>query len=284
MDRGSAAEKASTMMSVEGGVGDLPNPVQLLIALHRRRKFVMSMQSRMDRGTEAYLAALAGLTRTTPERERKAIWKQVTTVRAIVEKAEKTSGASAVRPGHLPAWADPLIIISNKIARQPWDRIRRDCERELEAAVKRLPVWSWVSTVRGLGPLGAGCLIAEAGDLGAYPSKSHLWKRFGLAVIDGSRQRKQTASDAAALHGYSPRRRSQVYVVAESLFRAQWRKQEGQERGSPAGPYGEAYARRRAATAGRDGWTLAHQHADGLRYMSKKLVSHMRAAWIAAVV
>lgn len=48
--------------------------------------------------------------------------------------------------------------------------------------------------------------------------------------------------------------------------------------GRAAGPYGEVYAKRRAATADR-GWTPAHSHADGRRIMTKAIIRDLWRVW-----
>ena len=310
LDQGMYAEKAGYDTSSTEGEQSPSNPTASLVFLHRRRRFVLKQQMRIDRACEAFLAQMAGYTPDMPEKQRTALWKQVSAVRKAVERgsghifgAEKAIQLppSPRKPsrkgsgeGHLscaekvvawapspPSWANPAIILASAQSRAVWDEMRKDCEKQICAIVRKLPVWSaFAVNVRGLGELGVGLIIGEAGGLESYPSKGHLWKRMGLAVIDGERQQKKSGAEMAALHGYNPSRRSTMFVLADSLFRAQWRKQEGAETGSPAGPYGEAYAHRRACTAAREGWSAAHQHADALRYMSKKLLAHLRAAAI----
>jgi hypothetical protein len=122
---------------------------------------------------------------------------------------------------------------------------------------------------------------AEAGD-------------FHIIKYDADLFLKKPGAEAALLHGYNPSRRATNYVLADSLFRAQWagaRDAEGKACSAsknpvavPAhaiGPYGDAYAHRRAVTADREGWTAEHQKNDAIRYAWKKLLCHFRAAWIA---
>ena len=289
-DQAFFAEKASDEMSQD---------VQIIIALHRRRRFILKAQSQINRSTESYLARAAGFSPDMPEKERTALWKQVPMVRKAVEKADGRchfdEKSIALTPSALPHWADVSIILAAAKSREVWDTMRAHTEKQMETAVKKLPIWAWAESVRGLGPGSVAAIIGEAGDLGSYPSKSHLWKRFGLAVIDGERQRKHLNAEKAILHGYNPSRRSVIYVIAESMSKAQMAgdrdedgnrpKQSGKPVAVPAhptGPYGEAYYHRKAITAVREGWTPAHQHADALRYMSKKLLCHMRAAWRSA--
>jgi len=151
-----------------------------------------------------------------------------------------------------------------------------------------------------------------------FPSVAKLWKRLGLAVMAGERQQRKTDPEMALLHGYYPKRRSQSWVVADVLFRHQWTSEAvvyrqdlasdptamahiqqhgivlaklkvdalrdlGEKFGivsaaRPAGPYGEVYAKRRAATADR-GWLPGHQLADAKRIMLKALVRDVWRVW-----
>lgn len=106
------------------------------------------------------------------------------------------------------------------------DGIRTDregVERTLKKMVKPLPIYPWAKEVYGFGELSLAALIGEAmsdtaDDIGAYRTVSGLWKRFGLAVIAGERQRKCADADKALVHAYSPRRRSVMWNVGNGLI------------------------------------------------------------------
>src|SRR5262249_18571796 len=51
-----------------------------------------------------------------------------------------------------------------------------------------------------------------------YRSHRGLWKRMGLAVIAGERQRKQLSKVAADVHNYPPARRSVMWNVGQALI------------------------------------------------------------------
>jgi hypothetical protein len=61
-------------------------------------------------------------------------------------------------------------------------------------------------------------LVGEAGDIGQWRTVSGLWKRMGVAVIDGQRQRMVADAEAAIVHGYSPSRRSVLWNVGGSII------------------------------------------------------------------
>lgn len=148
-------------------------------------------------------------------------------------------------------------------------------ERQIADLAKQLPVWAaWLAEVRGMSPLGLGLLIGETGDLWHYGGPAKLWKRLGVAVIDGQRQRKTTDKVLAERMGYNPRRRAVMFNVAEALI-----KQNRQPDGTP-GRYRQCYLDRKALerTKGPDVLPIiAHRRAS--RYMSKWFVKHLWDAW-----
>lgn len=83
---------------------------------------------------------------------------------------------------------------------------------------KRLPIADYVNSVKGLGWPSVATIIGEAGDLSKYPSVAGVWKRLGLAVINGQRQRRVSDPDLALLHAYSPERRSIVWNAGNNLI------------------------------------------------------------------
>ena len=254
-------------------------PTQQLQELQSRRRFCIKSQSRNDRSCEAFIARYLGYRPDLPEPERKAIWKEAAAMRRMVEKGGEgrhelvdqwTSALSACSP----------IILNSAVARAAWDKLRHDTERKMRDLAKTLPAWSWVKDVPGFGALGLGIIMGETGDLANYATKEKVWKRLGLAVIDGERQQRKRDKDAAAAHGYSPSRRAEVWTVADSLFKHQWR---GEKNSVPAyaiAPYGEVYARRKAHTA----WsntivTPKHRDNDARRIMTKAVVEDLWRVW-----
>lgn len=183
-------------------------------------------------------------------------------------------GASEAQSIAVPPVAAPIITMSF-YARSHADQLRRVTERQMEELAETLPVARWRKKITGFGALGLAVIIAEAGnDLRRFPTVSKLWKRLGLAVIDGERQRRKTDPELALLHGYVPRRRAEMWTLADSMFRHQWRGGEAQ------GPYGEAYAKRRERTlVTHPEWTKPHQRDDAKRVMFKALIADLWGAW-----
>jgi hypothetical protein len=147
------------------------------------------------------------------------------------------------------------------------DRHASGLEKQLCKMVRPLPIWTeWAKDVRGLGELSIAGLIGEAAGLpGQYRSVSAVWKRFGLAVIDGERQRRVADAQQALLHGYAPARRAFAYVLSTQLMRSQ----------RAEDPYRLIYDRRKAYELDRE-IPKARAHNRALRYMVKEL---LKASW-----
>lgn len=308
-----AAEQA-----IVGPPASLDTTIAEIIALASQRRLAIKSQSRCDRSCEAYLARAAGYRpklapdgtklldekgKPVRDKEGKKLWAEVKSVRLLVERRvsgkpdrgegrQKVAEQAGTTTPPLPVWADTDIIIASMQSRQVWDNLRAAAEKHMEERARQLPVWPWVDQVRGAGALGLAILVGEAGNLGSYRDKSALWKRLGLAVIGGIRQQK--ISGAAALeHGYSPTRRAECWVLADSLGRAQRRADRDEDGNDPKksgksvavpghalGPYGEHYSRRRAhLIVARPDITPAHQHAEATRYAFKAFIRDLRAAW-----
>lgn len=131
---------------------------------------------------------------------------------------------------------------------------------------KQLPVWPWWKSVNGLGALGLAQIVGESGDLSNYANPGKLWKRLGLAVIDGKSQRR--VSGAAALeHGYSPRRRSVMYCIGDSAIKKQ-------------SPYRDLYLERKEYEKAKvPDLTPMHHHRRAQRYMEKRILKHLWQRW-----
>ena len=99
-------------------------------------------------------------------------------------------------------------------ARAILDGRRKIHEKRLCKMGESLPkAVEFMGCVRGLGSLSIAQILAEAGDPAKYDNPGKLWKRMGLAVIDGKSQRRTKDKEGAVEQGYNPRRRSLMWVV-----------------------------------------------------------------------
>ena len=260
---------------------DITAAISELIALQRQRKFCIVSQSRCDRSVESFIATQLGYNKDADAKERKAVFAKASAFRKEVEKGGgQSSSESPVVDALSPAI--PLILLSAS-AREAWDKQRNQVEKRMRKLAQTLPGWGYASSVKGLGDKSYAILIGECGDWSNYATKERVWKRLGLAVIEGERQGRRSNAEEAAKHGYSPKRRSEAWNIADSLFKHQWRGAKDDAPAGPIGRYGEIYAARKAHTETREGWTPAHRDNDARRIMTKALIEDLWKAWRADV-
>src|SRR5260370_31776640 len=266
---------------------DLGQIIARIKFLHRDRCFAMNVRKILNLKVGSRLRIQLGWQRDKPEAERKRI------------------AAQAKRLMNEPDSEDNAVI-GTRAAREPFEAMEAGAKKAMAALAKQLPVWDvFGKGVRGFGEVSLAVIVAEAGDLSNYASKAKLWKRMGLApgqnrVPPGlSREdRKQ----AWIKNKYSPPRRSRMWNVGETLFKAQVRiikDADGKDMGEriAIGKYGEVYLRRKLHTQqthpewwhDKDGnekidkktgrQISDHGHNDAQRYMEKRLLYDLWRAW-----
>lgn len=193
---------------------------------------------------------------------------------AMAERIKK--GGDEGGDKHARAAIDIIARSINDVAKE-----RERIDADIGRLAKTLPIAPWVDTVKGFSHTQAGLILAETGNLSDYATVSRVWKRMGLAVIDGGAQRRVTG-DAAMQHGYVPRRRSLMYVIEDTILRQSITgEKEDQPRASKS-PLGDVYMRERAKREARiaEGeklWNGAHYQAR--RIMGKELLRQMWVEW-----
>lgn len=128
----------------------------------------------------------------------------------------------------------------------------------------------WVKDTRGLAEPSVLLMIGSIGNPSDYANPARIWKRMGLAVINGERQRKCADKEKALAHGYNPRRRALMYVVGENLIRAR----------NPS--YGDLYRTRKEYELKRE-LTKIHAHRRAMRVMVKQLLKDLWSKWYESV-
>lgn len=314
----SVAGPASIAEKARMGTPATEGDISLIKAYYTDYMFAMGTRQKLDNGFRAYLLRQHKFDREAPEPEKKAIKAKV---ESIMKNPEGT-GFEAFAAGV-------------KEARKPFDLIELRLVKSMKALAMKLPVWeSFGKAVKGFGEKSLAVIVGEAGDLSNYPKKpggcgkSALWKRLGLAVLDGVRQgglAKGSSAQAWIAHGYNRKRRAQIWVIGDTMLKAQIRQLLSPEQVAGIAPlqeeldaldksaktrigvlkkqiekikkdgdtgerialgkYGEKYLRRKAYEFARDPEiTKAHAHASAKRYMEKKLIRDLWAAWRAASV
>lgn len=258
---------------------DIAERIEDIRNAHRRRRYAMKVQQKVDRAIESFIRLnVTGWRPDMSETERARCNREV--MRLI----------KAARAGE----GDPVIaklVLTTDQARAPFDELRKENEKAMARLAQSLPVWPWIESVKGVGALGLATIVGEAGDLARYPTPAKLWKRLGYAPYDGHagstwkreswRPRSLNAIEWTDV-GFNPERYALMEQISESLFKAQWigaaKTEDGQ--GRPDGPYGAVYAARRARTAEtHPEWTPKHAQMDALRVMMKRFLLDLWEAW-----
>ena len=245
--------------------------------LQIRRVFYIKRINMMDNAMKALVRRMLGWRWDMDEKERAKLNARAARIVSALQAGkplkEDDQGVGTVVRG------DVMTVTS---ARTPLVAARDDVESAMRKMVRSMPVWSeWASGISGFGPLGLAVIIGEAGNLSNYATVSRLWKRLGLAVINGERQRRKSDADAAIAHGYSPRRRAEIWAcVGDPLFKHQsgrTDKETGLVLRDP-GPYRIVYDRAKAAFLER-GKTKQHAHDHGMRLATKELLKDLWVMW-----
>jgi hypothetical protein len=245
---------------------------------HRRRRFAMKIQQKLDRALESFVRING--TAWQPdmsEADREKLNKEV---RAMIKK---------IRAGELSDFSD--IVATSDRARAPTDEMRDGSEKIMADLAKTLPVYPWVEAIRGAGALGLATIIAETGDLSNYGNPAKVWKRLGFAPYDGyagSSWKRQTwrprplTKEEWIANPFSGERYALMHQIAEWLVNAQWigKAKSASGEGEPNGPYGEIYAKRRAHTlVTHPDWSLGHRRKDALRITMKQFLCDLHVQW-----
>lgn len=192
------------------------------------------------------------------------------------DKAEADRLYRAIVKGgdHPRAAAVAMTILANSAAQEPIISQRKQFEKALTKLGAQLPIAHMADEIRGVSTLTLATIVGELGDLSAYhKGVPGIWKRAGLAVIDGERQRRKSG-DAALLHGYRPARRSVFWNVSAALLKAQ----------KPGDRYRDIYDTRKALELSKEiapgvPMTAGHAHNRAMRQMVKVLLKDLWKAW-----
>jgi hypothetical protein len=253
-----------------------------LMEMQAERLYCIKLQSICDRKCEHFVARRLGYSSLLDEAARTKLFAQARIIIRAVEagggddqKARDTDSRAVVS-------ACSSIILRTAESRRGWDAYRSDLEARMRELARQLPAWPFVEGVRGFSDLGLAVVVGETGDLSGYANPGKVWKRLGLAVIDGNRQGNPgpgaTAEDWVR-HGYRKQRRAEVWAFcSDVMFRHQWRGEKNGTEAHALGPYGEAYGRKKAEYLERE-WTKGHAHNAATHYMTKEFIKDLWKAW-----
>lgn len=225
-------------------------------AWHRERVFAMDLRKSIDLKLGSFLRTQLGWRLDLPEDERKQI---------------ATLAAEQMESGEAGRFSE--LVSTTKAQRKPFAEIEKKCVSAMEQLAVTLPVWPvFGEPIRGFGPASLAAIIAEAGDLSMYANPAKLWKRMGLAVMDGVRQGglpKSASKEDWIAHGYNRERRSRMWNIGDAIIK-----------GNREGEYRTLYLERKEFELARNPEMKpikAHRRAQ--RYMEKRLLRNLWQAW-----
>lgn len=277
--------------------------ISQIVAIYRQYQFHQKQRIRNDNAVGAFLRQDFGwrnpdMSLSEPEERRKE-------ARDLIELKNadaKKRAAACIKIGELEAAGKPFeasedytkhrsTILGVIKAREPFSDLEEVCRKEMSKLAETLPVWkNWGEGITGFGSKSLACIIGEAaGDLSNYSTVGKLYKRLGLAVIDGRRQGNPPngTKDEWIAHGYNKYRRSAVFVIGDVMVKCS------------AGPYRKVYDARKQylqQRAADRGLTIkpaarikekekntciseGHIHRDSQRYMEKAFIKDLWRAW-----
>jgi hypothetical protein len=115
-----------------------------------------------------------------------------------------------------------VFVRAMQAAIEPLEKYRTSITKQMRALASQLPVAEWADAQAGFSCFGVALIVGEAGNLSDYPTVSKLWKRLGLAVLDGCRQGnpgKDASAEMWIAHGYCRRRRSTMWNIGDALVK-----------------------------------------------------------------
>jgi len=278
---------AATHSHVAPSLAPIINEIR---ARHRERVFAMEQRKRSDLALGAYLRRALGWSRALPKSEADQIAKSA---KDMITLGERICDRKETGIGD-PQWAQFGPIISASImGRAHWDDVETNATKEMERLAKSLPVWpAFGEPIKGFGARSLAVIVGEAGDLSLYANPAKLWKRMGLAVMNGVRQgglRKSAGADEWIAHGYNAKRRSFMFVIGDVLVKNQSEYRElylarkeierakAAERGLTVAPAAKIPAKRK-----EEFMSDGHVHRRAQRYMEKRLLRNLWSVWRSA--
>jgi RNA polymerase-binding transcription factor DksA len=262
---------------------------------HRRRRFAIKNQQKIDRALESFIRVYA--TEWDPDMNDKERDKINAEVKAIIKKIRdgidyghcEACGQLTMKVREESEFTD--IVCTADAAREPADLMRERSQKPMEKIAEQLGAHAWTQSVHGVGEIGLANIVAEAGELGDYPNLYKLYSRLGFAPYEGlagstwkreSWRPRALTKEEWTDHPFSGQRYAFMHQTAVWLVNAQVESAEksGTEFGRPKGPFGKIYVERREETkAKHPDWTRQHARMDALRITMKEFLKALYFEW-----
>jgi hypothetical protein len=176
---------------------------------------------------------------------------------------KKTKKGTA--PVNIQSAVAPMLVAMDSIR-----KYEKAQEKALCSVAKGLPAYvlEWIEGVKGFGRLGLCIVLGETGDLANYSGPAKVWKRMGMGLVDGERQRKHSNKEKAEAAGYNPRRRSVMFVFGECLIKLN------------KDYYRDVYLLEKAKQeTAHPELSKMHRHRRAKRFMEKRLLRQLWRVW-----
>ena len=312
-DKPQCKKKARTAMKPIGG---LPSLIAEIRELQRQRVTTQKSRIMIDNRLTATVATASGYHAGMEEDER-AKW--FVAAKKVIREVQGDCSSET------DAWPLAPLILACSVSIEGFYATEKAYEKEMEKLAKQLPVAKWMALTdqRGFGWLSLAIIIGEVGDLSNYANPGKLWRRMGCAPFESKgktfmpstwRSRKKHNGGLSSAEweelGYCPRRRSVMFVIAESLMKGNGARDATETRKAlPSGPYAERYATKKAEAIARKDpeWTpdcttckgtgkaksgdgckkcsgrgvmVMRPHLHGMLLMGKRLLRELWTEWV----
>lgn len=259
-----------------------------LQALQRMRVIAMKSRIMSANRLQAIIAGTLGYSSGMAEKDRQKKFKEASDLIKAVMKGE----------AHTPMES---IIRATMIGIEALEAEQARHEKAMLELVKKLPVAAWVEKPeqRGFGLMGLAIIVGECGDLCNYSGPGRagiykLWRRMCLNpwTFDGktamgatwrSGREGKLPAEQWEQFGYSPRRRSIAYNIADPLLKLNGRCEAGEgnyDDVTAAGPYRLEYESAKASVAkSHPDYKPMRCHLHGMLLMTKLLLANLWREW-----
>lgn len=207
-------------------------------------------------------------------------------------------------------------IVPISWGRNAIDMNLKSLEKTMRGIVKQLPIWTdWGEHISGVGEMSLANIIggsvcsAEVDyvtgkkykkkfvTIGDYSNPAKLWKRWGVGIVEGERQRRvkasidekkkfrttgETSGDQlkAIVHGYNPTRRAILWNVGDCFVKAgnYYRKRYDQEKARQLELYPKVLTDK-WGNSKKKNYSLARAHNRAMRYSTKLFLADLWNKW-----
>lgn len=207
--------------------------IQGLCELQRKRISILKSRIMIENRTISTVATFLGFATSMEEEERKARFDEARKIIELVNKEKELKDLDQRQSDFIKS-----LVGSSYQAVDGFQLGLELLEKDIVKSAKLLPIADWVQETdqRGFGLKSFGIIIGETGNISNYPNPAKLWSRMGCApyqskgeTLAGATWKSRTGNRDKNVHklstkewedyGYSPRRRSVMYVIGECLLK-----------------------------------------------------------------